>query len=358
MTQFVNQGNMWRPVPDAALHPVPTLPGGNYVVKQDENGNYYLDMVPSFKIPSRLYGDTTHHTDRIINTFKSRPMSTGVLLAGEKGSGKTLLSKNISVALAKEGIPTIIVNEPFCGDDFNTFIQLVSQPCVVLFDEFEKVYEAKKQPCLLTLLDGVFPANKLFILTCNMLQMVDHHMRNRPGRIFYCLDFTGLDEAFIREYCEDCLNEKSHIDRICTIAAIFASFNFDMLAALVEEMNRYNETPEQALSLLNISVRSSEEAEYTVNAFCNGAEVDKRAIRPSTVKLDIFGGTQDIYIYKIEETADKTCRLVQMETELEISQEHFVGYNRNTKQFKYEIDGYTVFLTKIAPPAYRSYLNY
>ncbi|HRZ82907.1 MAG TPA: hypothetical protein P5069_10620, partial [Candidatus Hydrogenedentes bacterium] len=43
---------------------------------------------------------------------------------------------------------------------FNTFMQAIEQPLVVLFDEFEKVYDDQEQQALLTLLDGVYPSNK------------------------------------------------------------------------------------------------------------------------------------------------------------------------------------------------------
>jgi hypothetical protein len=37
---------------------------------------------------------------------------------------------------------------------------------------------------------------------------VNQHMRNRPGRIFYMIEYKGLDKQFIREYCQDRLDAK------------------------------------------------------------------------------------------------------------------------------------------------------
>jgi hypothetical protein len=76
-------------------------------------------------------------------------------------------------------------------------------------------------------------------------------MRNRPGRIFYMIDFKGLDAQFIQEYCEDNLDNKTYIDQIVKLATLFTEFNFDMLKAMVEDMNRYDETPQQVMQLLN-----------------------------------------------------------------------------------------------------------
>jgi hypothetical protein len=180
----------------------------------------------------------------------------------------------------QHNVPTIVINQPLCGENFNTFIQSIDQPCVILFDEFEKVYDRDDQEKILTLLDGVFPSKKLFLITTNDKYRVDYHMRNRPGRIFYMLDFKGLDSTFIREYCEDNLNDTTQIDRIVNISSLFAEFNFDMLKALVEEMNRYNESPQEALRMLNAKPEFDGGSKYDVQVIHNGQEV-KGDIHPS-----------------------------------------------------------------------------
>jgi hypothetical protein len=135
---------------------------------------------------------------------------------------------------------------------------------MVLFDEFEKVYSSDEQEEMLTLLDGVFPSKKLFVMTCNNKWRVDQHMRNRPGRIFYMLDFKGLDADFIAEYCADNLKNKDNTDGVLTIGSLFAEFNFDMLKALVEEMNRYGETAQEAMKMLNAKPEFDEGSKYKV----------------------------------------------------------------------------------------------
>jgi hypothetical protein len=134
---------------------------------------------------------------------------------------------------------------------------------------------------MLTLLDGVYPSKKLFLLTCNDKWRVDSHMRNRPGRIFYMIDFKGLDEAFIREYCEDNLNAKEYIDKICSIATLFSEFNFDMLKAMVEDMNRYNESPTDVMKLLNAKPEFSDESKYKVELQIGGIELDGKMVDQS-----------------------------------------------------------------------------
>ncbi len=252
MTYYFKNGPLYRPTDESNVDIRTELPAGNYIIKVDQQGNMFFETVDGFTFNTKRYGSNPRHTRRILDTFIKRNNSTGVMLAGEKGSGKSLLAKTISMEAVKEGIPTIIINAPWCGEAFNALIQSIDQPAVILFDEFEKVYDSDQQEQILTLLDGVFPTKKLFVFTCNDKWRVDKHMRNRPGRIFYMLDFKGLEAGFIEEYCFDNLLNKTYIPAVCQLAALFSEFNFDMLKALIEEMNRYDETPTAALEMLNV----------------------------------------------------------------------------------------------------------
>ena len=273
MTYFLKNGNTYRVATPESLDLHETLPAGNYIIRPDQFGNLFLEGIDAFTPPGKIYGDVDKLTDRMINTFLTRSHSTGVLLTGEKGSGKTLQSKMLSIRLAAQGIPTIVINAAWKGDGFNKLLQDIDQPCMILFDEFEKVYQREDQEHILTLLDGVFSSKKLFVLTCNDKWRIDAHMRNRPGRIYYMLDYTGLESSFVREYCEDNLLNKSHIDGVCTVAAMFGEFNFDMLKAMVEEMNRYGETPQEVLKYLNAKPEFSNQDEYTVEAIVGNQPV-------------------------------------------------------------------------------------
>ena len=278
MAYYLKSGTTFRVSSKESMDLHESLPVGNYTVKQDQFGNFFLETIESFEIKGKLYGNTKRDTQRILTTFQSRSSSTGVMLTGEKGSGKSLLAKNACFEAAKLGIPSIIINTPFHGDEFNSFMQKIDQPCIVLFDEFEKVYDSDKQESLLTLLDGVFPSKKLFMLTCNDKWRVDVHMRNRPGRIFYMIDFKGVDAEFIREYCNDNLLDKSQTEPLVQIAGTFDQFNFDMLKAAVEEMNRYNESPQEALSWLNARPEYAGSSTFTVKLFVEGKEIEPKLL--------------------------------------------------------------------------------
>jgi len=231
-TYFLKEEDRFNVATQSALNLHDALPVGSYTVGLYPTGQYYLKEIQPFDLSGKkLYGDTERHGRRILDTFKTREGSTGVLLAGEKGSGKTLLAKYISVQAAKEGISTIVINEAWSGERFNAFIQSIRQPAIVLFDEFEKVYRQSaevemsdssrrrylyddymgqgvdyaeqgpnpSQDAILTLLDGVYPSSMLFLLTVNDKTKITKNMMNRPGRIFYVLDFAGLELDFVRD---------------------------------------------------------------------------------------------------------------------------------------------------------------
>lgn len=264
MSYVVRAGNTYRMVSERSIEVFDALPPNNYVVKQDPiSKEFHLEPLDPFEMPKKFYGNTIQTAERILNTFNQRPLSTGVHLDGVKGSGKTLLSKVISHIGVQRGIPTIIINGCFHGEVFNQFIQSINVPAIVLFDEFEKIYDYSDQNKILTLFDGVYPTKKLFILTTNDGASVSRFLKNRPGRIYYSLSFTTLSPEFVREYLEDNLNDKSQIEPTVRYAKIYSFFTFDMLAACVEEMNRYNEPLSKVLEYINVKPEVSTGETYT-----------------------------------------------------------------------------------------------
>lgn len=253
MKTFLVSGNTVHIRDKNTVHAHDDLPVGTYTVKfSEQQGEFFLEMIENFTLPDKIYGASTDNAARILNTFHSRPGSTGVLLSGIKGAGKTLLAKQTSIEGLAIGIPTIVINKDWRGDVFNAFIQSISTPSIVLFDEFEKIYGWSEQRQILTLFDGVFNSRKLFLITTNEDRDVSEYLQNRPGRMYYNFKFDTLDQVFIKEYLDDRLDDKSQAESILKYTSVFSFFNFDMLAAAIEEMNRYGETLSQVLEVLNI----------------------------------------------------------------------------------------------------------
>lgn len=261
MSQIIQSGDVFSFAPSADSM-LPQLPKGVYKIVQTNDGYVFARQEP-FKPITSVYGDHGSVAKRIYRSFQERNHNTGVLLAGTKGSGKSYLGRLLSQEAAKAEIPTIIITEALHGETLRAMLSRLDQQVVVLIDEFEKIYdEVRDQLTFLSLLDGLSTTKHLFILTVNDVARVDTHMKNRPGRLYYLLEFHGLEEDFVREYCEAKLQNKEYIDEVVELTSFFEEFNFDMLSSLVEEMNRFQESPRDAVRFLNISSNGDLEARY------------------------------------------------------------------------------------------------
>jgi hypothetical protein len=300
-TVFFREGNDRYPTAEASFTIEQVLPPANYVIAQHPLRGPFFQVTDDFELPAKLYGDIDRRARRVLNTFNDRPATTGVLLDGEKGAGKSLLAKRICVLAREQGIPTLVINSPQHGTGFAKLLQDVAQPAVVFIDEFEKVYrEEEAQEGLLTMLDGTITSKKLFVFTVNDLYRVSQHMRNRPGRLFYSFSYKGLDKDFIREYAADNLVNKTHVEGVLQVSTLFWRFNFDMLKAMVEEMNRYNETAPQVLEVINARPNEDEHIHFDVTLTHHGMPVSvfsptvvRNPLRESVLQFVVVSGDID-----------------------------------------------------------------
>lgn len=220
---------------------IPHIPVGVYVVDYNPMaGGFFLRRQEDMTLPSKLYGTVEPRARKVLNTFNSRTgKNTGVLLSGNKGSGKTLLSRTICALALTEEKPVLLIEEAYMGTEFNQFMNSITQPIVVFIDEFEKKYnDHDKQNGLLSLLDGTGVNNKLFIMTTND-GAVSEFLLSRPSRLFYHWRYVKLEEEVMLGYCEDTLVNKDFLPKIRVLWGISTDMSFDVLQSVVEELNRY-----------------------------------------------------------------------------------------------------------------------
>lgn len=231
----------------------PFLPAGTYVIEYSDIRGYYLRTTDSKQNPARLYGDVRKRSERVLNTYHARPgKNTGALLSGLRGTGKTILAREICASMIAQGNIVLVLQQPFSGPDFNNFITSITQPAVVMVDEFEKVYnDDDAQQALLTLMDGMEQDSKLWIMTVNDA-LIDHAMQNRPSRIFYHFEYDALPLDVVKEICADRGLEQDKTDQLVKHYRTFQEPTFDVILSLIEECKRYNEMPMDTVKMMNI----------------------------------------------------------------------------------------------------------
>lgn len=267
MSIYLSSGTRVNIADETDLQVSSTLPVANYIVQVTPSGEFYLKRIDAFEQPKKYYGDVKTRASRIIGTYRSRTKSTGVLLSGVPGSGKTLLAREVCIECSKQGISTVIINEPYTGDKFSSFLASIDMECVIFFDEFEKVYDTEEQEAVLTIFDGTYTQKKLFLVTVNNVNKLVDPFISRPGRLYYHFKYDGVDHDFMAAYVnENVVNPEHREGLINVLSKLFVGASFDSMSSLVEEMNRYNESAETVMSFMNVQPTSNVSAKFRIES--------------------------------------------------------------------------------------------
>lgn len=239
------------------------LPARIYTVQYNQLAGFYLEITKDkLEIPSKIYGTVHSRVDKCLKTYIERAASTGILLTGDKGTGKTLLMSLLAnKAIDTLGLPIILIKDAFSGSQFISFIETIGE-CCLIFDEFGKMYTASNghneedvsQQSLLSLMDGVDKTKRLIILTENREFDINEFILNRPSRVYYHFRYHKLDEKSIIDYCTDFNINAEIIDDIIDLSRRTRIFSFDMLQSIIEEHLRFNNDVDDIIIDLNIDV--------------------------------------------------------------------------------------------------------
>lgn len=253
-SSFIKYNNQIIPKPIGTDYDL--ISGKVYTLKEDRyTDDLYLEEDKDFEFPEKYYlgDDDKHFIGKVINTFKNTSkLTTGTLLSGMKGSGKTLMAKYIAT---ESKLPIIVVDSGVRTDEIEGFFAKVSEDVCVIFDEIDKYWNTRY---LLGFLDGVKPScKKLVLCTCNDEKGIDEYLNDRCSRIRYKKKFSCLTKDAVNGILVDMLSDvekaKSATEFIYNAISVIS---YDNIVIFGEEVkNNPDETYESILADMNIEKR-------------------------------------------------------------------------------------------------------
>lgn len=214
----------------------------------------YFEEDGLLSLPAKVH--TTKSDDvfiKRVNTYfqKTSKLSTGVMLSGIKGTGKTVMAKVIA---KNSNLPIIVVDEDYPTGRINDFFRKFETPVTIIFDEVDKHWDTED---LLGWLDGVQTnAKKLVLFTCNNEDRVNDYLKDRCSRVRYIRHFEANDNArFLREILRDKgIAEDKIEDTYTFIVNNFGLLSIDNILSFIDEKLLFPElSNEEIFNDMNIS---------------------------------------------------------------------------------------------------------
>ena len=199
----------------------------------DSLGYGFVYIGSEYKEPAKLYGNVIERSTYIWNNFVRNEASSGVLLTGQKGGGKTVLAKHLANIAISKGLKVFVVAEIKIDRKLISFISGLNN-CVIFIDEFYKVVGWQYQDDFLSLMSDK-NKKRLFILTENDLSNINRFILDRPERIRYHYEYSTLDPNVIKEFCKDYNVPEDFKNKLLKLNMSNRNFSFDHLHALVTE---------------------------------------------------------------------------------------------------------------------------
>jgi hypothetical protein len=322
---------------------VPEIPPGVFSLVYEEptpmtSAKIYLRPENSFKTPQRVYGGDKINdlVTRFIKSYELDDKNLGIVLMGERGSGKTMLLKTLSAKVIEMGFPVILVDEKIPAGVLNWFLSTITQQCLVNFDEFEKVYDdVDDQTGILRLLDGTNTgAKKMYCFTINDKDNVSKYMFGRPSRVRYVLPFKRLEVNVIAEYVQANLSNctEDHLRAFLHTGLCDGresnGMNFDSMVEYVKEMNRFGDNLNNVLNIMG-ETNTKSWSLFEITGFHNGEKVC-RTTAHGTHEGPYIGKDEMELIFNIQVStteADAVSTSTNWQKErVVLTQEHFVGF--------------------------------
>lgn len=236
------------------------LPNAIYTVEVDAMGNMFLKEVQKkFAFDYKVYGLEESLVKRVALTAKEVEGNLGILLNGQRGTGKTVTAKLMCNEL---NLPVIIIDRMI--DECHRFLNSIPQDIIIFIDEYEKIFEENYQ--LLSIMDGAMNSEykRVFVLTTNELYVNDNLIQ-RPGRIRYLKTFKDLSRESIAEIVDDCLTNTKYKEEVMRFVSTLQMITVDIVKTICQEVNLHDQSPERFAEFFNVKKVTGKFDVYIVN---------------------------------------------------------------------------------------------
>lgn len=224
------------------------LPKGIYRLSYDNRKEeYFLIQKPNFKLPKKLYGNHSV-TTRWVKSYETFG-KTGILLTGPAGTGKTVTAIKFCI---ESGLPVIIIDESHTDGLLDFLSRAELGRCIIFIDEFEKIYNREQQEVFLSILDGQYSSDLVFLLTINYKERVNEFLKNRLGRIKFKQEYTYLTREEAEEIINDLLENKSYKDELIEEIIELGIVTVDILKHMINEINLQELSPKEIVKMLSL----------------------------------------------------------------------------------------------------------
>ena len=283
---FLQRGSRFSLVDDN-FDKYPVLEKGLYDLRFNMEDGIYLEKTgESFEFNYKLYGLDNTFISHVLNTYKKSKVkkNMGVLLNGERGTGKTVCAKYLANQL---DLPIIMISNDCPG--LNNFISSVKQDVVFFFDEFEKNFkrgsdeydENQSGESLLSIMDGVYNTgfSHIFILTTNELR-INKNFLSRPSRIRYLKTFNPvMSKELLGEIADDFLKDSSRKQDLINFVSTLEFASIDIVKRIIEEINMHDCSIDEFKNFFNVSI-----SEYTYCHWSTYHYDDPMGVRDYTIE--------------------------------------------------------------------------